>query len=184
MPLRVDDVEAHIVERTTDGNVLLLLVHQIGSGEDGTLCGAIDIIEAVARWRCDAGQFLAACGEVQQRVVLNVRGKLESHLSGHKRVGDVLALEVVVQGYQVKAQLLGYDVYGGSTGQSGIEVHHAGIEAIAGIGRHVVLGLQCIVALIPVAEGNEVGMCQLATLRHACRTARVEKDEEAVGSGF
>ena len=46
MPLWVDDVESHVVERLADGDILHLAVHQIGCGKDGTLGGAIAVVEA------------------------------------------------------------------------------------------------------------------------------------------
>ena len=107
-------------------------------------------------------------------------GKLVAHLCGHERVGDVVLLEVLVQGNQVEADLLGHDVNGGAAGEGGIHVHHAGIKAIAGIGGHPVLGLEVIVALIPVAEGHQVGMRQLAALGNARGAGGVEQDEQLV----
>ena len=43
--------------------------------------------------------------------------------------------------------------------------------------------LRCkpVIALVPMTEGNEVAVRQLAALRHTGRAGGVKKDEEAVG---
>ena len=101
-------------------------------------------------------------------MVLDARGELVSHLGGHKRVGDVVLLKVLIQGNQVQTQFLGYDKDGRAAGQSGIHVHHACIKAVTGISSHIVFGLEVVIALVPVAEGHEVGMRQLATFGYTC----------------
>ena len=94
-------------------------------------------------------------------------GKLASHLCGHEGVGNMVSLEIVVQGYQVEAYFLGDDIHRGTSGQGRIHIHHAGIEAVAGIGSHMVAGLQVVVAAIPVAEHHQVTMLQHATLGYS-----------------
>ena len=76
-----------------------------------------------------------------QRMVLDTRGKLIAHLRRHERVGDMFTLEIVVQGDEVQTNLFRNDMNGSAAGQGGIHVHHAGIKAITGIGRHIVLWL-------------------------------------------
>ena len=61
--LRVDNVQAHIVERGSDGDVVPFLVYMIGGGEDCTFRRAIDVVELIALRRGDAGQFLSSCRE-------------------------------------------------------------------------------------------------------------------------
>ena len=91
------------------------------------------------------------------------------------------SLKVVVEGDEVQTQLLGDDMHGGTTSQSRIQVHHTGIETVAGVGSHVVHWLQAVEALIPMAECHQVAMCQLAPLRYARRARGVEKDEKVLG---
>ena len=85
-------------------------------------------------------------------------------------MGYLVLLEVVVEGYEVETQFLGDDIYRGTTGQRRIHVHHAGIEAVAGVGCHIVFGFQTVIALIPMAECHQIAVLQLAPLRYACGT--------------
>ena len=177
MTLRVNDVEVDIVERLADGYFLHLLRHVISGDEDGRLRRSIDIIELIALWRRDGSQLLSTRRKELQRVVLDVGGKLVAHLRRHKRVGDIVLLEVVVQGHQIEAQLLWHDVYTGATGQGGVHIHHTGIKAITGIGGHAVLRLQTVETLVPMAEADEVAVSELAALGYARRTGGIEEDE-------
>ena len=72
MALRVNDIEAHVVERATDGDVLQLPVNQISSGENGTLGRSIHIVELIACGWHERCQLLATGREIQQRVILNI----------------------------------------------------------------------------------------------------------------
>ena len=92
-------------------------------------------------------------------------------------MGDVVLLEVVIQGHQVETQLLRHDVYTGTTGQGGVHIHHTGVEAITGIGGHAVLRLQTVETLVPVAEADEVAVSKLAALGYARRAGGIEEDE-------
>ena len=110
MTLGVNDIEPHVVKRLANGYLAHTLFRREDGGEDGTLRRSIYIIETVTLRRGERRQLLTACREMQQRVVLDAGGKLIAHLRRHKRVGDLLALEVVVQGHQVEADFLGDDV--------------------------------------------------------------------------
>ena len=180
--LRVDDVEAHVVQRFADGNVGQLLVHGKGGGEDGALGGAIAIVQGVGRWRDERGQFLAAHRQVAERVVLDARGKLVAHLRGHEGVSDTLTLEIFVDSNQVEADFFGDDVQLSSTRERGVHVHHAGIKAVAGISRYAASLAQFVVALEPVAESHEVSVLKLAALGHAGGAGCVEQNEQRVRS--
>ena len=114
-------------------------------------------------------------------MVLDACGKLIAHLRGHERVGDMVLLEIIVQGDEVESDFFGNDMHRCTAGQRGIHVHHAGIETIAGVGGHLVLGLQAVETLIPVAEGHQIGMGELATLGNTRGTRGVEHDEKGVG---
>ena len=137
-------------------------------------------MEPIVRRGRQGSQFLTTCREMLQRVVLDAGGKLITHLRRHERMGDVVLLEVVVQRNKIQTQLLGDDIHRSAAGQCGIHIHHAGVEAIAGVCRHPVLGLEFVVALIPVAEADEVAVRQLTALGHAGRAGGVEHDEEPV----
>ena len=134
----------------------------------------------IALWRRERSQFLATRQQILQRVVLDARGKLVRHLSGHERVGDLVLLEIVVQGNKVQTQFLGHDMHAGAAGKCRVKVHRAGVEAVAGISRHLVLRLQAEAAVVPVAEGHHVAVYQLTALGNACRARCVEQDEQAV----
>ena len=99
-------------------------------------------------------------------------------------MGDAVPLEVVVQGNQVQANLLGDDVHRSATGQRRIHIHHAGIEAVAGIGCHLVLRFETIITLVPMAEADKVAMRQLTPLGDTRGARSVEQDEEALRLGF
>ena len=114
-------------------------------------------------------------------MVLDACSKLVSHLGSHERVGDVILLEVVVQGNQIETDLLRDDMHRSTASECRIHIHHTGIKTIAGIGSHLMLRLQVIEALIPVAEGHEVAMHQLTPLGNTCRTRGIEQDKETVG---
>ena len=103
---------------------------------------------------------------MKQTMILDAGGKLVANLGGHERVGDVFALEIVVKRNEIQPNLFRYDVHRCAAGQGGIHIHHAGIETIAGIGSHLVFGLQTIEPLIPMNERHEVSMRQLTALRH------------------
>ena len=169
MTLRIDDVEACVVERFSDGDILLFLKYRIDGLIDGTLSGAIEVMQDVPLRRSERSQFLATSAEMLQRVVLDSGGKLIGHLCGHEGVGDAFTLKIVVEGYQVEAHLFGDDIHRGTTGQGRIHVHHTGIEAIRGIRCHLVGRLQVIVAVIVMDEGHHIAVNQLTALRHTRR---------------
>ena len=164
MSLRIDHVETHVVERLANGYLLHLLLHLEEGGEDGAFRRAIYIIEFIACGRSDGCQLFTSRREIFERMVFDAGGKLITHLRGHERMGDVVLLEIFVQGDKVEANLFGDDMDGGSASQGGIKVHHTGIEAIAGVGSHLVFGLQIVELLIPLAESHQVTMGELTAL--------------------
>ena len=93
-------------------------------------------------------------------------------------MGNALLIEIVVEVGEVQADVVTNDVDAGTARQRRVEVHHAGIETIAGIRRHAVGGRQPIMALIPMAESHEVAVFQLTTLRRSRGTGGVKHDEE------
>ena len=72
MALRVNDIEVHIVNGTSDGYILLLMLYAIDGYEHRRLCGTIEITELERLWRIEGCQFLTTGGEELQRVVLDV----------------------------------------------------------------------------------------------------------------
>ena len=169
--MSINDIKMCIVDWLADRYLLLLLVNRICRSEYSTL--------SRRRQRC---QFLASYGEMLQRVVLDACGKLIAHLSGHERMGDIVLLEVFIQRNEVETQLLRDDIYGGSTGERGIHIHHAGIEAITGVCSHMMLWLEVVITLIPMAETYQVGVRQLTALRNTRRTRGVEQNEKRIRS--
>ena len=108
-------------------------------------------------------------------------GKLATHLRGHKGMGDMVRLEIIVQSDKVQTNLLRNDIDRSTCRQRRIHIHHTGIKTIAGIGSHVVTRLQVIVAAIPVAEHHQIPVLEHHPLRHARRARGIEQDEKIVG---
>ena len=90
-----------------------------------------------------------------------------------------MIIEVIIQIWQIQADVLADDVNASAASKGWVEVHHASIEAVTGISRHAVVFRQSIVPLVPVAEGHQVAVLQLTALRRSCRTRGVKHDEEA-----
>ena len=125
-------------------------------------------MQFIALRRFQRSQFFTTRREVLQRVVLDGRRKLVSHLCRHKGDGDVLALEILIQGDKVQTNLFWDDIQRGTTCKCRIRVIHISIETIAGIGRNLVCLLQVVVAMIPVDESHQITMHQLTALGHSC----------------
>ena len=96
-------------------------------------------------------------------------GKLTTHLRSHKGMGDLVILEIVIQGYQVQTYFLGNDINSSTRRQGWVHIHHTSVEAITGIRGHMVTWLQVIVAAIPVAERHQVPMLQHTALWYTRR---------------
>ena len=111
-------------------------------------------------------------------MVIKIHCKLTTYLRGHERMGDAFSIEVVVQIRQVQTDILADDIDRSATGQGRVHIHHACIETIAGIGCHLVLRLQVIVAMIPVTEGHKVAMLKLTALGRSRRTGGIKKDKQ------
>ena len=109
-------------------------------------------------------------------MVLDASGKLVGHLRGHKGVGDMLLFDIVVQCHQVQTQFLWDDVDTGTTRKSWIHVIHTGVETVTGVGCHLIRRLEVVVAMVPVDKCHQVGVYELASLRHTRRTTRIEHD--------
>ena len=179
--LLVHDVEARIIERRADRDILQQLVHLILRDEDGTFRRTVAVVQLEVLRGLQRCQFLTSGNQVQQRVVVVVGSKLISDLRRHERVGDVVFLEVGVHLRQSQTDVITYNIYTGTARQCRIEVHHTAVEAVAGIARHMVLGLQLEAPLVPMAESCQIAVLQLTTLRNACRTGGIEQDEEVFG---
>ena len=162
--LFINDIETRIVERFSYWNVLQFLVHLVLRDEDGAFGRAITIVQLEVLRRHQRSQFFSCRNQVQQRVVVHVGGKLVGHLRGHERVGDVVFIEVIVHRRQGQADVVADDIHARAASQRGIHVHHAAVEAVTGVTRHMMLGLQFKTALVPMAESGQVAMLQLATL--------------------
>ena len=113
MPVTVHHVEARILYCLADGDVLQLLAHLIGSDITDALRGTVAVNQQIWRRR-DVGKFFSTREKDLQRVVFHIVHKLPSHLRGHKAMRDVVLLKVIVQHHEVKAHLLGDDIYGGT----------------------------------------------------------------------
>ena len=169
MTLGIDNIKVHVVDRFPDGYFFLFLIYLISRHKHCRLRRTVEVDKMKPfRW-CDRGQFFTASGEIVQRMVFDTGSKLIGHLCRHKAVCDMFALEVVVQCDKIESYFLRNDMHSGTTSQCRIGFHHVGIETIAGIGGYMMFGLQTVIALIPMAEGHKVAMCQLTTLGYARR---------------
>ena len=110
-------------------------------------------------------------------MVLNIRRELVAHLRGDEGVGNMLALEVLIQRHQVEAQFLRDDMHGGPARQRRIDALLMHVKTVAGIFSHIMFGLQVVVFPIPVTVTDEVSVGELAAFGHACGTGGVKEDE-------
>ena len=182
--LLVDDVEARVVERCADRDVLQQLVHLILRDEDGTFRRTVAVVQLEVLRGLQRCQFLTGSNQVQQRVIVVVGSKLISDLRRHERVGDVVFLEVGVHLRQRQTNVVTDDIDTRTARQCRIEVHHTAVEAVTGIARHMVLSLQFEAPLIPVAECCQVVVLQLTTLGQTRRTRGIEQDVQVGGVGL
>ena len=104
--------------------------------------------------------------------------KLITYLRRHETVGDAVTLKILIEGNEVKAEFLRYDMHTGTRGKRWVEVHHAGIKAVAGIGGDSMFWTQVVITTIPIAEGYQIGMYQLTAFGYARRTRGIEEDEK------
>ena len=181
--LFVDDVEARVVEWFAYWYVFFQFLHLVLSDEDSTLRGAIAVVQSEVLWRCQRGQFLAGCYQVQQRVIVVAGGKLVGHLCSHERMGDMIGLEVGIYLRQRQPDVVTYYIHAGTAGQRGVHVHHATVETITGIARHVMLSLEFKPTLIPMTERSQIAVLQLTALRQSRRARGVKQDEEVFRAG-
>ena len=167
----------------TDGDVFLALQHPEHRGEDGALRGAVAVVEGIGRRR-HRDEFLTAHREVLERSVLReVAGVHHADLRGHEAVRDLVVGDEAVQGVQVVPHVLRDDADAGAARQGGILVHHVGVEAVAGEGRHAVPRLEAIVLPVPGAEVHQIALLQHAALGLAGGAGGVEQDVEALRFG-
>ena len=117
---------------------------------------------------------------MRKRMILDARSILIGYLCCHKGVGNLILLEIVVQGDEVQTQFLRNDIDRGTAGQRWIHIHHVSIESVAGVCCHMVSFLEVVVALIPVAETYQVSVLQLTTFGNTCGTGSIEQDEKLV----
>ena len=104
-------------------------------------------------------------------------GKIKNNIVISDDITDIVFFEIVVESYQVETYFLGNDVQCRATCESWVHIHHASIKTVAGIGCNATLGLEVIVAMVPVTKRHKVGMCELAAFGHTSRTARIEQDK-------
>ena len=154
MALLIDNIQASVVESLSNGDILQFLLHWIYGFEDGRFRRTIAVMQRIALGRNERGQLLATRHKMLQRVVLDGGGKLVGHLCGHEGIGNLLALKVVVQCYQVQTQFLRNDIDRSTASQSRIHIEHAGVEAIRSVGCHLVGFLQVEIAMIPMDKSH------------------------------
>ena len=181
--MTVGHVQRHVAQRMADRNVFLPLLHLEDGGEDGAFRGAVPVVEVVGRRR-HGDEFFTAHGEVpQDRIVRVVLGIHHAHLGGHEAVGYAIVDEEAVQGTQVVTDILRNDADAGAAGEGGILVHHVGVEAVAGEGRHFVSGLELVVVPVPGAEVHQVAVLQHHALGRAGGAGSVQQDVQVLRLG-
>ena len=137
-------------------------------------------MELITLRRSKRKNLFASDREVMQRVVIAVHRKLTTHLRGHERMGHPFLVKICIQVWKVQSYVVTHNHYGSTCGKCGIHIHHAGIEAIAGVCCHLVTRFEVVVTLIPMAETYKIAMLQLTALRLARRTRGIKQDEEAI----
>ena len=174
----VDDIKFGVVQRSANWDILHGLGDVEGGDADGAFGRTIEVHQRVVRGRSQRSQLLATGQQIAQAVVLNGSGELIGHLRGHESVSDLLLLKIFVQRYHVQAHLLRDNIKRGTTCERGIRFHHIGIETIACVGRNFTTGSETELTVIPLAEGDNVTMLQLAAFGSSRGTGGVEHDEE------
>ena len=166
-----------------DRDVRFLLLHVEDRGEDGAFRRAVAVVEGVGR-RVHGHELLAAHGQMLQgRISGIVQGEHHAHLCGHEAVRDAVVGDEAVQFRHVVPGILRNDVHGGARRQGGIHVHHAGVETVAGVGRHPAFRGEAVIVPVPGAEVHQVAVLQHAALRDAGGAGRVQEDEQVLRSG-
>ena len=163
----VHDEELEVIQRLADRYVLLVLADRIGRGEDRTLRRTVAVMQLVVGRRIERREGFAAHRYVEQRVTIDIRGELVTDLRGHERVRYALGIEVTTELRQVQTQVFRHDIDRCTAGERRIQIHHTGIETKAGVGCHLVSGMQVVVAPVPMAERHEVAVLEHHTLGHA-----------------
>ena len=162
MPLLVDNVKLAVLDGLANGNVLLLLLHPIGSNIADGLRRTISVDEFVALWRCYRRHLLASRHQSLQRMVLDAGSKLIGHLCGHERIGNLMLLEILVQCHQIESHFLGNDMQFSTDGQGSVNLHGRGVETETGIGCYATFSRDVEVLLVHEAEGHPVSVFCLA----------------------
>ena len=103
-------------------------------------------------------------------MVLDTGSKLVTYLRRHKRVGNTVLLKIFIEGNKIQTQFLRNDINRRAASQCRVRIHHIGVKTVAGIGCYLASWLEIKHLMVPVAEGHEVAVNQLATLGHTCRT--------------
>ncbi len=176
--LFVNYIELEVVQWLAYWEVYLVFLQLVVGGENGAFRRAVAVKHPVGR-RGERRQFFASYGEATQRMIIHIGGKLEAHLGGHEGMRYIVFVEIFIQIGKVETDVVAHNVDAGAASQSGIHIHHAGVEAIAGVGCHTVVGSETVIALIPMTEGHQVAVLQLTALRRACGTRGVKQDEQA-----
>ena len=104
---------------------------------------------------------------LERGVLRIIPGEHHAHLGGHETVGDAVTGDEGIQLAHVVAGLLRDDAHAGARGEGGIHIHHAGVEAVTGIGRHLAGDIQIVILAVPGAEIDKVAMLKHNTLGHA-----------------
>ena len=118
MSIFINDIALDVALRLADRNVLAFLGHiKIGDITNG-LRRTVAIGYHIILRRHHRRQLLTTRQQALQRLALEISGKLVGYLRRHEGVRDAVLLEIVVQGHQVEANVLGNDVQLCANGQT------------------------------------------------------------------
>ena len=117
------DVQFAVSHSIANRNVLQTFLDKVRSYITDGFGGTIAVRQNISLWRSDRCQFLTTGHKILKRMILDAGSKLVSHLCGHKRMGNMVLLEIVVQHNQLETQILGDDVQFGTYRQSSIYLH-------------------------------------------------------------
>ncbi len=158
-----------------DRYIGFVLRHKETADIDGTLRRTIAVHQLIRR-RIETDKFLAARTEpLQARDVGIIEHELRRHLGGHEAVGDVLVLNILVESFQIKTDVVAHDADGRARFDTAPEVHLECIKTVSGVRSVLALRSQADGLHMKIQECQDVRFAQHDALWNTCRTGSIEQ---------
>ena len=168
-----------IVNRSADGHTRIHPVDGHDACKYAALCGAVAVDERGTIGPGWHGQHLFAAQDEPAELLRSGHAvKLASDLGGHEGMGDAHAVEPLLHRRQIQAYLLLDDAHARAGGQRRVLIHHVGVKAKAGIGRHAAVFVQMEIIPVPMAEVGQVPVLQHHALGRPHGAGGVEQYEK------